>query len=208
MRVGLSTTSATVVPAVIAPTAGRVRGDVRGGPAGSFGDLLRAGIGTGEPLSQTNSAFLQHLAHEGEPVGMEAVRRQAEYHISLGDGRAIDELLPLSETDAEAGHVELPGIIQPGHLGHLAAHQGAARLAATLGHTRHHLGHLRRDQPAHGDIIEEEDGPGSDGEHIVDRHGHEIDTHGVKPARLLGEEDLGAHAVGAGDEDRFLQVRR
>jgi hypothetical protein len=38
---------------------------------------------------------------------------------------------------------------------------------------------------------------------VVDAHGHQVDADGVVPAELLGQLELGAHAVGGGHQDGF-----
>ena len=57
--------------------------------------------------------------------------------------RPVDQLVPFAEAHAEAGQIELPRVVEPGHLGHLAAHQGAPGPTAALGDTGDDLGYVR-----------------------------------------------------------------
>lgn len=59
---------------------------------------------------------------------------------------------------------------------------------------------------ADGDIVEEEQGLGAGGEDVVHAHGDKILAHSLVTVEDLGEHELGAHAVRAGDEDRILHV--
>ena len=58
------------------------------------------------------------------------------------------------------------------------------------------------DEPAHGQVVEEEQrlGPGAD--QVVDAHGHQVDADRVVAAGGPGHQQLGAHAVGRGHEHR------
>ena len=61
---------------------------------------------------------------------------------------------------------------------------------------------------AAGKIIEKEQWLGALHDEVVDRHGDEIDADRVMPSGLDRDLDLGADAVGGGDEDRVLEARR
>ena len=123
------------------------------------------------------------------------------------DGAAVDELVAVSHTYAEAGEVVFAVGVHGGHFSGLAAEQGAAGLAAAFAHAGDHIGGLGHVELAAGEIIEEEEGLGAEHEAVVHAHGHEVDAHGVVLIELEGELELGAHAVGAGDEHRRLHSR-
>ena len=91
-------------------------------------------------------------------------------------------------------------------LGHLAADQGAARLTATVGDAAHHIGHVLFAQFADGDVVEEEQRLGAARQNVVDAHGHQIDAHRIMFADQLGDFELGANAVGAGNKDGVFHV--
>ena len=61
---------------------------------------------------------------------------------------------------------------------------------------------------AAGEIVEKEQRLGALHHEVVDRHGDEIDADGVVAAGLDGDLDLGADAVGRGDQDRIAKSRR
>ena len=89
----------------------------------------------------------------------------------------------------ESGTMNLPGIFG---------------LHASVGHAGDDLFEQRRIVLAAGDVVEEEQRLGALGGDIVDAHGHAVDADGVVLVGQLGDHELGAHAVGAGDENRRL----
>ena len=91
-------------------------------------------------------------------------------------------------------------------LGHLSAHQGAAGLLAALGDAGHNLRHVLGAQLANGHVVQEEEGLGANGHHVVHAHGNEVLAHRVVAVEQLGNCQLGAHAVGARDQHRVLHV--
>ena len=60
---------------------------------------------------------------------------------------------------------------------------------------------------AAGEIVEEEQRLRALHHEVVDRHGDEIDADGVVPAGLDRDLDLGADAVGGGDQHRIGEAR-
>ena len=95
-----------------------------------------------------------------------------------------------------------PGSIAPGVLGHLAADQRAAGLAAAVGHALDELLDVVGVELAHRDVVEEEQRLGALADDVVDAHRHEVDADGVEPAGGLGDERLGADAVGGRHQHR------
>ena len=135
-----------------------------------------------------------------------------------GDGRptstspgrtrcGAEDLVLLDHPDGEADQVELARLHDPGVLGHLAAEQGGADLAAALGHPGHQLGHLGGLHRPGRDVVEEEQRLGSLAHQVVDAHGHQVDADGVEAAELLGHHQLGAHPVGGRHQDRPAVAR-
>ena len=57
---------------------------------------------------------------------------------------------------------------------------------------------------ARGEVVEEEEGLRALDDDVVHAHGHEVDADRVVSVREEGDLELGAHAVGAGDQDRVL----
>ena len=61
---------------------------------------------------------------------------------------------------------------------------------------------------AGGEIVEEEQRLGALADEVVDAHGDEVDADGVVLAGVDGELELGADAVGGGDQHRVGVARR
>ena len=93
----------------------------------------------------------------------------------------------LDDADGEADEVELAGLHGAGVLGHLAADQRAAGLAAALGDARDELLDVVGVELADGDVVEEEQRLGALADEVVDAHGDEVDADGVEPAGGLGD---------------------
>ena len=95
-----------------------------------------------------------------------------------------------------------PGLHGARVLGHLAADQRAAGLAAAMGHALDELLDVVGVELADRDVVEEEQGLGALADDVVDAHGHQVDADGVEAARGLGDQRLGADAVGGRHEHR------
>ncbi len=106
------------------------------------------------------------------------------------------------------GQVVVIAVVHAGHFGGLAAHQGATGLQATFGDAAdHRFGHVHR-QLAGGVVVEEEQGLGALHGHVVHAHGDEVDADAVMAAGVDGQAQLGADAVGAGDQHRLAVALR
>ena len=93
------------------------------------------------------------------------------------------------------------------HLGRFAADQRTAGLAAPFRDPRYDCGRDLRIELSGGVIVEKEQGLGPLNDEIVHAHGHEVDSHGVVAARLVGDLDLGADAVVGRHQDRVGEAR-
>ena len=120
---------------------------------------------------------------------------------------ARQQMPALRGADREAGEVVVALAVQSGHLRRLAAHQGAARLVAARGDAGDHLPRLARVQPAGREVIQEEQRFGALHHDVVHAHRHQIDADGVMDAGLDRHLELGADAVGAGDQHRIGKSR-
>ena len=125
-----------------------------------------------------------------------------------GQVPAVDDLLLVHDAHGEAGHVVVLLGHEAGVLGGLPADQGAARLAAALGDAGDDVGDAAGVVFAAGDVVQEKEGGGAAADDIVDAHGHAVDADGVVLVHELGQAQLGAHAVGAGDQHRASSCRR
>ena len=120
----------------------------------------------------------------------------------------IDDRVLLHHADAEAGEIVVRAVVHAGHLGGLPADQRRAGLHAALDDPAHHGlgdGHL---ELAGGVVVEEEQRLGALDDHVVGAHGHQIDADRVVAAGVDREPQLGADAVGAGDEHRAAVAGR
>ena len=88
---------------------------------------------------------------------------------------AVDDLAELCELAA--------GDLDPGKLGPAA--KPLADLAQDAGVGRRH-----------GDVVEHRERLRADADHVVDVHRHAVDAHRVPAPHALGEDELGADAVG------------
>jgi len=137
---------------------------------------------------------------------MHARRCEPEDDIAGGDGFSSDSLSSFDGADGEAREIVVAIGVHARHLRGLAADEGAAGLAAA-GSDAGDDGCSGRDvEPAAGKVIEEEEGFGALHDEVVDAHGHEVDADGVVPAGRDGDLELGAHAIGRGDEDRIAKA--
>ena len=91
-------------------------------------------------------------------------------------------------------------------LGHLAAHERAARELAAVGHTLDDLCHVLGLNVADGNVIQEEQRLGARSQNVVDAHGDQVLAHRLVTVHNLGEHELGAHAVGTADQDRVFHI--
>src|SRR5690606_36124366 len=136
-------------------------------------------------------------------VGVRAGGGDAQQHVAGADLGAVQQLRLLHRADGEAPQVVLARRVHVGHLGGLAADQGAAGLLAAAGDAADHGDRGVHVQLAGGEVVEEEQRLGALDQDVVDAHGDQVDADGVVAAQLLGQLELGAHAVGAGDQDRL-----
>ncbi len=141
----------------------------------------------------------EHSSHEREAVAVEAARCEPQHDVARRDHRAVDHARAVHRAHAEAGEVVVVLGHDAGVLGHLAAHERAPRLPATLGDARDDRFDARGIELADGDVVEEEQRLGTGHEDVVRAHRHEVDTDRVVAVHELRELELGADAVGARD---------
>ena len=108
---------------------------------------------------------------------------------------------PTGEKPARS-HSSSPAIAR--HFSGFTADQCRTGLHAAVGHAGYDLLEQSRIVLAAGDVVKEEQRFGTLSGDVVDAHGHAIDADGVVLICHLGDHELGAHAVGAGDENRLF----
>ena len=92
-------------------------------------------------------------------------------------------------------------------LGHLTAEERGAGLPAALGHPADDRGRDLGIEPAHREVVEEEERIGALRGDVVGR-ADEVDADGVVPPRGPCDHGLRADTVGRGDEDRVVVLQR
>ena len=147
--------------------------------------------------------FKQQLAGERVAVGMETIRREPKEDVAGLDLLAGDDVGPVDRADDGAGEIVLAIGVETGHLGCFAADERATVGAAGLGDAADDGldGVIVLGEPAGGEIVEEEEGCGTLDGDVVDAVIDEVRADGVVDSELEGDLELGADAVGGGDED-------
>ena len=147
---------------------------------------------------------VKNFAHQRETVGMEAGGGQGDDDIAGLHGLVIEDLFLVHNAHGETGQIVLVLRHHARVLSGLAAHQRTVSLDAALGHTLDDLGDLLGDVAAAGDVVEEDQRFCTGADDVVDAHSHAVDADGVVLVHDHGDLQLGADAVGAGDEDGVL----
>ena len=137
---------------------------------------------------------------------MHAGGRQAQDHIAGADVRGIEHLGAIDNAHGKAGEVVIGRSHDARVLGHLAAHERAARKLAAVGHALDDLCHVLGLNMTDGNVVQEEQRLGARSQNVVDAHGDQVLTHRLVAVHNLGEHELGAHAVGAADQDRVFHI--
>jgi hypothetical protein len=146
------------------------------------------------------------LAHERVPVAVHAVGLEPEDDIARLDAGRVHRPAQLDDAQREAREVVVALLVDIGQFGGLPPDERAARDLAALGDARDDAFDHRGVDAVDADVVEEEQGLGPLDDEVVDVHRDAVDADGVVDAHLDREQDLGAHAVGAGDEDGVAVV--
>jgi hypothetical protein len=120
--------------------------------------------------------------------------------------RAVDDLRFFHGADGEAGQVVFAVRVHARHFGGFAADQGAAGLFAAGGDALDDGGGGRHVQLAAGKIVEEEQRLGALHQDVVDAHRDQVDADRVMTVQLESQLELGADAVGTGDQHGLLEL--
>ncbi len=137
---------------------------------------------------------------------MGAARRQPQQDVVFFDRGAVDDLAFLDDAHGKAGKIVLARRVHARHFGGFPADQRAAGLPASGGDAFDDLGRGGDVELAARVIVEEEQRLGPLGQDVVHAHRHEIDADRIVAAELHRELQLGAHPVGAGDQDRLAII--
>src|SRR5438270_9009433 len=135
---------------------------------------------------------------------MRAARLDADQHVAVLYGPAVDDLGLFDHTDGEAGEIVIALRVHARHLGGLTAHKRATRLATAFADAGDDLRIAYRIELGGREVVEKEQRLRAAGDDVVHAHRHEIDADGVVTIELDRELELGADAICAGDQHRFL----
>ena len=117
-------------------------------------------------------------------------------------------LRALDHARGEAREVEVAGRVEAGHLGGLPAGQAATDGLAGRGDRADDHARLVRVEAPDRQVVEEDQRPRPGAGEVVDAHGHQVLAQPLEPAELAGQQELGAHPVGAGDQHRLAHAGR
>ena len=137
---------------------------------------------------------------------MNARRGEADHRIARRDIGPRQQRAALGGADRKAAEIVIAVLVQAGHFGGLAADQRAAGFPAAFGDAGDDRGRGFRIELAAGEIVEEEQRFGALHDEVVDRHRDQVDADAVMQAGLDRDLELGADAVGGGDQDRVLEA--
>ena len=150
--------------------------------------------------------FEEKLAGQRVAVGVEAGGGQAEQHVAGLDGFAGDHALPLDHAHDEAGQVVFAVVIEAGHFGGFAADERASVLFAAAGDAGDDRCGDAGVEFAGGEVIEKEERQSALHGDVVDAVIHQIFADGGVAAGEKSELELGADAVGGGDQDGLAKA--
>ena len=134
---------------------------------------------------------------------MQAERGQRQKHVAGAHGAGLENAAALDRADDESGEIVFAGGIGVRQFRGFAADQRAAGLMAGARHAFDELFDDVGIDAAHGEIVEEEERLGAEGEDVVDAVIDQIGADGGVDAGGGGDLQLGADAIGAGDQHGF-----
>ena len=149
----------------------------------------------------------EDTARKRIPVCMQAIAGKGQNRVSRLDALAAYNPVTLHDTHNRTGKVEVAISVEVRHFCQLSAQQRAPGLLACRRRAGDDVAHYLRHQPAHADVIQEEERTRSQGENVVDAMVDEVLAHRIVAFQLSRELDLGSDAVGARHEYRLGIVR-
>ena len=146
------------------------------------------------------------MTHERVAVAVQAAAAHRDNLVAGADPSRAEHVGGLHDAGRRARDVVLVGLQQPRVLGGLAADERAAGLDAGLGDApddrRDPLGY----DAAGGDVVGEEPRLCTADDEVVHEHADEVEADRVVHVHRLGDGDLRADAVGAGGQQRALEL--
>ena len=164
------------------------------------------GLSGGLGRARLNAVDADDLAHERVAVGVHTGGRQAQDHVAGADVRGIEHLGTVDDAHGKASEVVVGRRHDAGVLGHLAAHERAARELAAIGHALDDLCHVLGLDVTDGNVVQEKQRLGARSQNVVDAHSDQVLAHRLVTVHDLGEHELGAHAVGTANQNRVFHI--
>ena len=163
--------------------------------------------------SQAGALEVADVAHQdasGERVAVRSKprRREADQDVTVANALGTEFVTAFDDADGEARHVEVIGRHDARVFRGLATEEGGPGDPTAFGDAGDQLFEPRRFEFADGDVVEEEERLGTDAGEVVDQHRDEVDPDRVVASDLTRDVELGADAVGRGDEHRRRVLRR
>ncbi len=152
--------------------------------------------------------FEENPARQSVAVGMKTGGGKAYYRVTGRDRLAIDDVRPFDRADAEASEIIFASPVEPRQLRGLPSEQGATGDLASAADSFDHLRRLVDIKSRGREIVEKEEGLGAGGDHVVDRHRHEIDPDRRMAVHGEGDLQLRPHSVRAGHQHRLAVFSR
>src|SRR5699024_3661242 len=114
-----------------------------------------------------------------------------------------EQLISLDHADGGGGDIVVARLHDTRVLGGFPTEQCCAGLDTTLGDAGDDLGDVLGNNLADGDVVLQEQRLSATADQIIDAHGDQVDADGVVLVHHLGDNELGAHAVGTRGQDRL-----
>ena len=122
------------------------------------------------------------------------------------DTLPFNNVLPVHDPHGKTRDVVDTVAIETGHLRGFPAQEGHPRFPAAPDHSPDQQGRHIGVQLAAGQVVQKEQGPGPVAEYVIGAHGYAVNSHGVVLFHPKGHVELGAHAVGPGNEYRLFHA--
>jgi len=144
-------------------------------------------------------------ADEREAVGMEPRGGETEDDVAGRHGGAGQTPVALHRADGEPGDVVVPAAVEARELGRFAADERTAGGHAAFRDPGDHLPGGTPFEPPGREVVQEEERFRTLDDDVVHAHGDEVDADPAVAADVPGDEQLGADAVGRGDENGIAE---
>ena len=141
---------------------------------------------------------------QGKSVAMQSAGGKAENHVASYHAAPVEMSAALDRADRESCQVVRAVGVHAEHLSRLSADQGTICLAAAGSDARNHRLGDGMVKFSGGVIIEKKKRFGPLYDEVVNAHGDEVDADSLMASGGIGDQELGAHAIGGGEQHRIF----